>query len=131
MAKIKSPVQGYTGVVVGVQFTNGEAETDRESALAYFTRQGYTVEEAAAPTGNDNAGKGSPSKDELKARAKELGLPLSGSKSDLEKRIAEHEAKGQEPPHDPPAAPTGNEDTPDPDSTPPASGDGAGSVREV
>lgn len=44
MAKIYSPVAAFSGVVVGVQFTDGEAETDRVAAIAYFERQGYDVE---------------------------------------------------------------------------------------
>ena len=128
MAKIKSPVAGYTGVVVGVQFTNGEAETDRDSALAYFRRQGYTVEETESTTAAKSSSE--PSAADLKAKAKELGLSTKGNKADIAARIAEHEAKLQEPPHDPPTEPTGSDDTPDPVSTP-STGDGAGSVREV
>lgn len=133
MAKIKSPVEGYTGVVVGVQFTDGEAETDRESALAYFRRQGYGIEEAApakAATDAKSKGKdqGDPTSAQLKARAKELGLSTSGKKDEIAARIAEHEAK--EPPHAPPAEPNGDENVPNPPSTPPT-GDGAGSVREA
>lgn len=129
MAKIKSPVKGYTGVVVGVQFINGEGETDREAALAYFKRQGYSIEESKkAATGKTDA---EPSAAELKARAKELGLSTSGKKSELAARIAEHEAK----PADPPALPAdGESDGAEGDAggeTPPATGDGAGSVREV
>lgn len=62
MAAISSPVKDFTGVVVGVSFVNGEAETDNESALAYFRRQGYKVEQTepepqlhtldGAPAGN-------------------------------------------------------------------------------
>lgn len=44
MASIKSPVDGFTGIVVGVHFKDGFGETDNEGALNYFGRHGYTVE---------------------------------------------------------------------------------------
>ena len=46
--RITTPVPGFTGVSVGVNFTNGEAEIDADaqpSALAYFRAQGYGIEE--------------------------------------------------------------------------------------
>ncbi|MFJ2909360.1 hypothetical protein ACIO8F_07980 [Streptomyces sp. NPDC087228] len=42
--KISTPVVEFNGQVAGVWFTNGEAETDSEGAIAYFERHGYTVE---------------------------------------------------------------------------------------
>ena len=99
MAKIKSPVKGYNGVVVGVSFHEGEAETDNELALNYFARQGYKIEGGAATTAGDSsdgADSGgdleSLSKDALKDRAKALGLHVGGSKPELIERIAEAEA---------------------------------------
>jgi hypothetical protein len=44
MAKITAPQKGYNGVSVGVRFEDGVGETDNEAAIAYFERQGYTVE---------------------------------------------------------------------------------------
>jgi hypothetical protein len=44
MAKITAPVEGFQGTVAGVQFEDGAGETDNESAIAYFQRQGYTVD---------------------------------------------------------------------------------------
>lgn len=44
MAVVKTPVEGFTGTVVGVTFTDGVGETDDLAALAYFERQGYEVE---------------------------------------------------------------------------------------
>lgn len=44
MAKIETPVEGYTGEVAGVQFQDGQAETDDDRAIAYFRRHGYTVD---------------------------------------------------------------------------------------
>jgi len=48
---ISTPQAGFTGISVGVNFTNGQAEVDSETqaaALRYFRAQGYGVEEAAA-----------------------------------------------------------------------------------
>jgi len=45
---ISTPQAGFTGVSVGVNFTDGHAEIDSEtqaSALRYFRAQGYGVEE--------------------------------------------------------------------------------------
>lgn len=50
--KITTPVLGFTGVSVGVNFTNGVAEIDSETqapALAYFRAQGYGVEPLDEP----------------------------------------------------------------------------------
>lgn len=44
MARITAPVEGFSGKVVGVVFDKGKAETDDMSALAYFRRRGYTVD---------------------------------------------------------------------------------------
>ncbi len=45
---IQTPVKGFTGTVVGVDFKNGVGETDDEAALAYFGRHGYKIETAGA-----------------------------------------------------------------------------------
>ena len=40
--RVRTPVEGYAGYVVGVTFVNGGAEVpDDHPALAYFRRQGY------------------------------------------------------------------------------------------
>ncbi len=49
MARIIAPNADYTGLVAGVQIIEGVGETDDERAIAYFTRQGYTVELDADP----------------------------------------------------------------------------------
>ncbi|GAA4059807.1 hypothetical protein [Actinomadura miaoliensis] len=41
--RITTPVDGYSGDVVGVAFVDGQATTDDEAAVAYFRRHGYTV----------------------------------------------------------------------------------------
>lgn len=44
MSRVKTPVEGFSGVVAGVEFTDGAGETDNANALSYFRRHGYTVE---------------------------------------------------------------------------------------
>lgn len=41
--KVQAPVDGFTGVVAGVNFTDGFGETDNPNALNYFRRHGYGV----------------------------------------------------------------------------------------
>lgn len=41
---IKAPVATFNGSVSGVQFANGEAETDNAAVLAYCKGAGYTIE---------------------------------------------------------------------------------------
>lgn len=43
MATVQSPVSDFNGVVAGVTFEEGAAETDDARALSYFRRHGYTV----------------------------------------------------------------------------------------
>lgn len=80
VATIKTPVEGFTGTVVGVDFKDGVGETDSVPALEYFERQGYSFEIPDAPTP-----KGTPSKswkvDELKAFAETHGLDLGDAKT--------------------------------------------------
>lgn len=44
MAKVKTPVEGFSGVVAGVEFKDGKGETDNPAALMYFARHGYDIE---------------------------------------------------------------------------------------
>lgn len=44
MARVETPVEGYTGKVAGVSFVDGIGETEDATALAYFARHGYTVD---------------------------------------------------------------------------------------
>lgn len=49
--RISTPQAGFTGVSVGVNFTDGHAEIDsatQASALRYFLAQGYGIEEVKA-----------------------------------------------------------------------------------
>lgn len=43
MAKIKAPSETFNGEVGGVQFVDGEAETDNQAVLSYCRAAGYTV----------------------------------------------------------------------------------------
>lgn len=47
MAIITAPVKEFNGLVAGVWFKDGKADTDNESAIAYFERQGYGVDHPA------------------------------------------------------------------------------------
>ncbi len=48
---ISTPDPGFTGTRAGVVFRDGrgEVEADDASALAYFARHGYALDEPAAP----------------------------------------------------------------------------------
>ena len=48
--RIQTPVEGFTGEVVGVSFVDGFGETEDENAIAYFIRQGFGLE-GSAPEG--------------------------------------------------------------------------------
>lgn len=43
--KITTPSKGYTGVIAGIPFINGEAETEDNWLISWFTEKGYTVKE--------------------------------------------------------------------------------------
>jgi len=40
---VHTPVAGFTGTVVGVEFSGGRGATDDVAALAYFERHGYQI----------------------------------------------------------------------------------------
>lgn len=46
---VRTPVEGFSGVVANVQFVDGVGESDDPNALVYFRRHGYEVEEVAKP----------------------------------------------------------------------------------
>lgn len=85
MAAVKTPVEGYTGQVVGVTFADGVGETDDPAVLAYFRRHGYTVEETEKAV---TVPEGKPSTDwtadQLKAYAAEHGIDLGAAKKKAE-----------------------------------------------
>ena len=50
--RIQTPVEGFTGEVVGVRFVDGFGETEDENAIAYFIRQGFGLD-GSAPEGTE------------------------------------------------------------------------------
>lgn len=86
--QVQTPVKGFNGIVVGVSFVDGVGDTDDPAALAYFERQGYTIEASA-----EAAGKELSPKQKLVAEATELKLDTKGTADELAARIAEHKAK--------------------------------------
>lgn len=46
--RIQTPVEGFTGEVVGVHFVDGFGETEDENAIAYFVRQGFGLDGSAS-----------------------------------------------------------------------------------
>ena len=50
--RIQTPVEGFTGEVVGVSFVDGFGETEDENAIAYFIRQGFGLD-GSAPEGKE------------------------------------------------------------------------------
>lgn len=41
--RVQSPVPGFNGVVAGVVFVDGEADSESGAALGYFARHGYYI----------------------------------------------------------------------------------------
>lgn len=82
MAKksIKTPVEGFNGIVAGVQFVDGKGTTDDEVAIAYFERQGYEVSGDVSDDVERQYPLGDPSdkwtKAELLAYAKDRGIQI-------------------------------------------------------
>ncbi|WP_332644075.1 hypothetical protein [Aeromicrobium sp.] len=63
MTAVKAPVEGFSGVVANVEFVDGVGETSDPTALSYFRRHGYGVDESAKaprPTAKKTAAKPSP-----------------------------------------------------------------------
>lgn len=89
MAKITTPVEGFNGTVVGVTFVDGAGETDNPVALAYFTRQGYTVEADEAPAGSEGDPTDKWTADQLKDYAKTHDITVSGNKGEVLKAITD------------------------------------------
>lgn len=89
---IHTPVEHYTGPVIGVQFIDGEGQTEDPAKLAYFERHGYSITPDAETS--DEPKELSP-KEKLQAEAKELGLDTTGKVDELKARIAEHKAASE------------------------------------
>lgn len=81
MAKITTPVKGFTGKVVGVTFADGVGETEDEAAVSYFRRHGYGVEVASKPADKPIE---KWTKAELLEHAKAHGIDLGDAKKNDE-----------------------------------------------
>lgn len=57
MARIYTPVKGYSGVSASVTFTNGVGETSDVRLLEWFQKHGYQVEEEKQPEENNDVAK--------------------------------------------------------------------------
>lgn len=85
MAKktIKTPVEGFNGIVVGVAFNDGVGHTDNESAISYFERHGYEVAGHVDEDADRDYPLGDPSDKwtipQLLAYAKDRGIQIEAS----------------------------------------------------
>jgi hypothetical protein len=98
VARVKTPVEGFTGEVAGVVFADGVGETDNPNALNYFRRHGYDVatpvHQTPAPASAPKPGfpDGAPTAawtgNELKAYAAEHGIDLGKARTKQEMAAA-------------------------------------------
>ncbi|CAM3536379.1 hypothetical protein TSOC111612_01380 [Tsukamurella ocularis] len=86
MARVKTPVKGFSGTVAGVTFDDGVGETKDARALAYFERHGYEVDTKA-----DDDAKAKAEAEKAKAEAERLAA------EEAEKAKAEADAKASTP----------------------------------
>lgn len=84
MARVKTPVKGFSGTVAGVTFDDGVGETKDARALAYFERHGYEVDTKAD---DDAKAKAEAEAEKAKAEAERLAA------EEAEKAKAEADAK--------------------------------------
>lgn len=58
--KVNTPEEGYTGLIAGVSFVDGEGNTSDEWAVNWFRENGYSIteieEESTDKTGEVNDG---------------------------------------------------------------------------
>ncbi|MFD4111615.1 hypothetical protein ACFWWU_36490 [Streptomyces sp. NPDC058650] len=98
-AIVNTPVEGFTGIVVGVAFVNGTADVDEEAQLAYFERQGYEVIYAPTEPEVVEIPDGDPveawSGKQLKAYAEREQLDIGSAKSKAEIAAALVAAKAE------------------------------------
>ncbi|MBJ7481555.1 Rho termination factor N-terminal domain-containing protein [Rhodococcus sp. (in: high G+C Gram-positive bacteria)] len=88
MTDVTTPVEGFDGVVIGVQFKDGKGETDNAGALAYFRRHGYGVagSDPVEPEGHSPADSlNDLSVPKLREYAKDKGIDLgdASKKADI------------------------------------------------
>lgn len=74
---IRTPVEGYSGKVAGVDFVNGVGQTTDPNAANYFRRHGYQVGDAVAPSGPKPVEKMTAK--ELKEHAAANNIDLAGA----------------------------------------------------
>lgn len=95
-AIVNTPVKGFTGSVVGVNFADGTADVDDEAALAYFERHGYDVIYAPETEKVVEIREGEPAEDwtkkQLEAFAEREGINLGSAKNKGEVWTAVSEA---------------------------------------
>ncbi len=78
--KITTPEEGYTGIIAGVSFSNGEGETENSWLADWFVENEYKVEkEEVTEDDNNQESEETPnlselSSKELKELAKEKGI---------------------------------------------------------
>lgn len=87
MYKITAPVEGFNGMVGGVEFKDSVAATDNEQALGYFRRAGYTVDEldGGSPDDGERTLKGTALDEALDA----AGLSKAGTADEKRARLVE------------------------------------------
>lgn len=82
MPVVRTPVPGFTGESVGVEFVDGQGETDDPAALRYFAAAGYHIESTDPSVSQPpKAGPGS-SKAAWADYATSLGLDPEGMSRD-------------------------------------------------
>ncbi len=100
MAKVTTPVKGFTGTVVGVDFKDGIGETDHRPALEYFERHGYEIVFDQVPDFPEGDPATSWTKDQLTkwAQANEVELGSASKKDEVFAAIEAHLTAKNTPP---------------------------------
>lgn len=120
MVRITAPAEAFDGKVVGVTFVKSVAETEDAAAIAYFTRQGYTLGDGSEPAGDaagaDSDGKRVTPKQAAVAAATAAGIDATGTQAEIEARLEEHAAAklAEVKPEGTPAAPADGAPAPEP-----------------
>ncbi|GAA1642576.1 hypothetical protein GCM10009700_31750 [Brevibacterium sanguinis] len=106
MKRVTTPVQGYTGTVAGVVFSDGQGRTDDPAALAYFERHGYRVtDEEPDPTGDDDSTDGDETGTDETTATGDADAPMDAAGTDDDGDSDEEEHTG------PAVKPGGNSST--------------------
>lgn len=98
---VTAPLKGFTGKIVGVQFTDGTADLDTSTdagraAYAYFDRHGYRLErDEPAATGQVNATLGGEPFDPAEHNAEEVLAHLDAAPYEEAMRTLDAEAAGK------------------------------------